>query len=242
MLKNIRFIFLLGVFLTGTISLGQDADSVKNDPNIKGPTVKKLNKDQQVQYGIVDLNEKLREAQEELAQKSTELEDIMEDFKKKSADYDDLNDRFKREAYKITDSTFIDSVFIDTQFGGGMMLSIGGGLSFFKNIVRTEVLFGYTPDGVYKDISITGKLNARMLQIKINDEMGFFGTIGACFTFFSGNAKVAPAFLISQELDFRNIWIFTVLTVFLEQDFYFVDNKEGSLLMQFAMGVRVNIF
>ncbi|HCL56609.1 MAG TPA: hypothetical protein DHW82_06325 [Spirochaetia bacterium] len=139
-------------------------------------------------------------------------------------------------------SGFVQSMFFTFQFGGGSMLSAGAGLSFFSNVVRPEVLAGYSPSGEYKSLSFAAKLNARILGIKITESSGFFATIGANFTFFSGNAKIAPSAFLAQEFDFKDVLFMSTFTFYFEENFYFIENKEGSVLFQLGIGIRMSIF
>ncbi len=137
---------------------------------------------------------------------------------------------------------FINNLFFTGQFGGGPMASLGAGVAFLDNIVRPEVLLGYTVSDGFSGFSVSTKLNARILALPINDWFGIYGTIGTAFVFFSGNAQIVSAAFVAQELEFKNILDIPAFSLYFEQDFYFVETIEGSMLFQLGIGIRANIF
>lgn len=141
-----------------------------------------------------------------------------------------------------TEPGLLQSVFITTQFGGGMMISAGGGFGFFDNIVRPELLLGFTPEGAYQGFTTTLKLNARIVRIAFTPEIGLFGTIGTGFTFFSGSLQVTSAAFVALEFAIKEILLIPEISLFTEADLYFVTTREGNLLFQLGIGLRAHVF
>jgi hypothetical protein len=139
-------------------------------------------------------------------------------------------------------SGFISNLFFTGQFGGGPMASVGAGLAFLDNIVRPEILAGYTVGDGFNGFSVTAKLNARVLALPINDWFGIYGTIGTAFVFYSADAQIVSAGFLAQELEFKNVLNTPALSLYFEQDFFFVDTIEGSVLFQLAIGIRASLF
>ena len=139
-------------------------------------------------------------------------------------------------------SGFINNLFFTGQFGGGPMASLGAGIAFLDNIVRPEVLLGYTIGDGFSGFSVNAKLNARILALPINDWFGMYGTIGTSFVFFSSDAQIVSAAFVAQEFDFRNILDIPSLSIYFEQDFFFVPTTEGNVLFQLAIGFRASLF
>ncbi len=137
---------------------------------------------------------------------------------------------------------FINNIFFTGQFGGGPMASLGAGIAFLDNIVRPEVLFGYTVSEGFSGFSMNAKLNARILAIPINDWFGMYATIGTSFVFFSSDAQIVSAAFVAQELEFRNILDVPAMSLYFEQNFFFVETIEGSVLFQLAIGLRASLF
>ena len=86
------------------------------------------------------------------------------------------------------------------------------------------------------------KLNARVFALPINDWFGMFATIGTSFTFFSAQSQIASAAFISEELEFYNFLEVPTMSLYFEQDFFFVPTTEGNILFQLGIGVRVSMF
>ena len=137
---------------------------------------------------------------------------------------------------------FINNIFFTGQFGGGPMASLGAGIAFLDNIVRPEVLFGYTVSDGFSGFSLNAKLNARILALPINDWFGMYATIGTSFVFFSSDAQIVSAAFVAQELEFRNILDVPAMALYFEQNFFFVETIEGNTLFQLAIGLRASLF
>ena len=137
---------------------------------------------------------------------------------------------------------FVSNLFFTTQFGGGPMVSAGAGLAFLDNIVRPELLAGYTVGEGFSGFSVTTKLNARILALPVNDWFGIYGTIGTSFVFFSADAQIVSSGFLAQELEFKNMLNIPAVSLYVEQDFYFVETIEGSVLFQLAIGFRASLF
>jgi hypothetical protein len=152
------------------------------------------------------------------------------------------NDSGDARPVRTARSGFINNLFFTGQFGGGPMASVGAGVAFLDNIVRPEILAGYTVGDGFTGFSVTTKLNARILALPINDWFGLYGTIGTAFVFFSGNAQIVSAALLAQELEFKNILNVPSLSLYFEQDFFFVETIEGNMLFQLAIGIRASLF
>jgi hypothetical protein len=137
---------------------------------------------------------------------------------------------------------FISNLFFTGQFGGGTMASLGAGIAFLDNVVRPEVLLGYTATGGYTGFSVNAKLNARIVALPINDWFGMYASIGTSFTFFSADAEIVSAFLVAQEFEFRNVLDIPSLLIYFEEDFFIVPTTEGNMLFQLAIGFRASVF
>jgi len=140
------------------------------------------------------------------------------------------------------DRGFLNSLFVTAQFGGGMMVSAGAGLAFFDNVVRPELLLGYTPEGEFTDFSVSAKLNTRLFAIPLSERVGVYGGLGTNFTFFSGNARVASAAFLSQEIDVTDLAGIPAVGVFIEEHFYFVESEDSSVVFQLGLGLRASLF
>ncbi len=152
------------------------------------------------------------------------------------------NDGSDATSARTQRSGFINNLFFTGQFGGGPMASAGVGLAFLDNIVRPEILAGYTVGDGFNGFSVTTKLNARILALPINDWFGIYGTIGTSFVFFSADAQIVSAGFLAQELEFKDILNVPALSIYFEQDFFFVETIEGSILFQLAIGIRASLF
>lgn len=137
---------------------------------------------------------------------------------------------------------FVNSLFFTLQYGGGVMLSTGGGLAFFDNVVRPEVLIGYTPSGNLKDFSVNSKLNARVVGFDVSEVVSIYGTLGAAFTYFSSNNRIVSAAFLAQEVDVREVFGVPTFTFYIEENVYFVETTEGNAIFQLAIGGRVSLF
>jgi hypothetical protein len=135
---------------------------------------------------------------------------------------------------------YVQSWFITAQFGGGSMILAGAGLAFFNNIVRIEGLVGYTPEGAYKDFSFCLRLSARMVEFKLSDNFLVNAAIGSSYTFFSNSLVITGALTFSEEIEMRNI-LLPSISLYFEQDIYFVQNVEGNFLFQLGIGLRANL-
>lgn len=138
---------------------------------------------------------------------------------------------------------FINNLFFTGQFGSGTMVSLGAGIAFLDNIVRPEVLLGYTAgDSGYSGTSVTTKLNARIFTLPINEWFGMYGTIGTSFTFFSSDTQIVSAAFLAEEFEFLNVPGVPSLSLYFEQDFFFVPTTEGNMLFQMGIGIRASLF
>ena len=137
---------------------------------------------------------------------------------------------------------FVNSLFFTMQYGGGVMLSTGGGVAFFDNVVRPELLVGYTPSGQFQDLSLSAKLNARILGIPAGESVGIFGTIGTNFTFFSSDNRIVSSAFLAQEVDIREILGLPTVSLYIEEHLFFVATEESNVVFQLAIGTRVSLF
>lgn len=137
---------------------------------------------------------------------------------------------------------FVNNIFFTAQFGGGTMGALGAGIAFLDNIVRPEVLLGYTGGDGYNGTSLTTKLNARIFALPINEQFGMYATLGTSFTFFSSDSEVASAAFLAEEFEFIDFMNVPSLSLYLEQDFYFVSTTEGNVLFQLGIGIRASLF
>jgi len=137
---------------------------------------------------------------------------------------------------------FINNIFFTGQFGGGPMVSAGAGVAFLDNIVRPEVLLGYTSGEGFSGFNVSAKLNARILALPINDWFGMYGTIGTAFVFFSADSQIVSAAFIAEEFEFVEVLGVPSLSLYFEQDFFFVPTTEGNMLFQLGIGIRASVF
>lgn len=137
---------------------------------------------------------------------------------------------------------FVNNVFFSGQFGGGPMVSLGAGVAFLDNIVRPEVLLGYTSGEGFSGFNVSAKLNARILALPINEWFGMYGTIGTAFVFFSADSQIVSAAFIAEEFEFVDVLGVPSLSLYFEQDFFFVPTTEGNMLFQLGIGIRASVF
>ena len=137
---------------------------------------------------------------------------------------------------------FINNLFFTGQFGGGVMASVGAGVAFLDNVVRPEVLLGYTGGTGFNGFSVNAKLNARIVSLPINDLFGMYATLGTSFAWFSSDTQIVSAFFIAQEFEFTNVGNIPAISLYFEQDFFFVPTTEGNMLFQMAIGLRTSLF
>jgi len=128
------------------------------------------------------------------------------------------------------------------------MVSFGGGFGFFGNIVRPEILMGYTEqpagggEGDFYGFSAQFKLNARMYRLRLGDRLIAYPSLGTGFTFFPNASQVVSSAFLAQELDLHHVIGQTIVTFYFEESLYFVQTAEGNLLFQLAIGLRLQPF
>lgn len=137
---------------------------------------------------------------------------------------------------------FINNIFFTGQFGGGPMVSAGAGVAFLDDIVRPELLLGYTSGEGFSGFNVSAKLNARILALPINEWFGMYGTIGTAFVFFSADSQIVSAAFIAEEFEFVEVLGVPSLSLYFEQDFFFVPTTEGNMLFQLGIGIRASVF
>ena len=167
---------------------------------------------------------------------------------------------------------FIQGLYIDAQFWGATLYSVGAGLSFFDDNVRLQAQFGQftqeqrnifsATNSRYGGNVVGGKILANVAYIPF---MYFFGrdyewlsanvTVGANFSRFSQTGSGKPQILsaVLAQLEFPRVTfqkqkMFRTIAVYTEGQLWFIptdvssDEEIKNLVPQISIGLRVNVF
>jgi hypothetical protein len=111
--------------------------------------------------------------------------------------------------------SFIQGLYFDTTFLGGLDWCAGVGLTFFDDNVKVQVNVSQAPPGRYFGWAIGGKVLANIYNKNLSDWFGFDWVfwrtsivLGAQFLLFSMEEEMNPVKLFGEEDKFRNaLWM-----------------------------------